>query len=67
MHDINGTELKVGDHVVIEGYILETSATEEFCNVKVETDEPMYPGDTKSIIWLNAKQVTLCRRGDPAP
>jgi hypothetical protein len=62
MRDVNGTELRVGDHVVVEGVIKSANPTDEYCNVQIETDEPMYPGDSKSTLWLNAKQVTLCRR-----
>lgn len=61
-HDVNGTPLEVGDSVVLEGVITQIQPGEEYCNLTFETDEPMYPGNSKSAVVVNAKQVTLCRR-----
>lgn len=57
-HDRKGNLLSVGDHVVIEATVTQVQPGEEYCNVQLETIEPMYPGDSKSTITLNAKQVT---------
>lgn len=57
MHDKNGKPLAVGDRVTVTATIKETYLGEEYCNVQLETEEPMYPGDNKTIITLNAKQV----------
>lgn len=56
-HDMNGTELKVGDIVNVPCRVKEIHLTEEYCNVGLETREPMYPGDQKNHLSLNAKQV----------
>lgn len=37
MHDANGTKLEVGDKVMIPAVITELYATEDYCNVAVET------------------------------
>lgn len=37
MHDAKGRELKKGDIVLIPAVITETYATEDFCNLSVET------------------------------
>jgi hypothetical protein len=56
-HDKNGNLLSVGDRVNIVGVVKEIQPGDEFCNVTLETTEPMYPGDQKTAIVLNAKQV----------
>lgn len=61
-HDINGTRLKVGDSIVVEGTIKDIQLGEEYCNITMVTDEPMFPSDQPTVVVLNAKQVTLCRR-----
>jgi hypothetical protein len=44
------------------------STGEEYCNVNLETVEPMFPGEYKSAITLNAKQVELVEKAvEPAP
>lgn len=63
-HDRKGILLNVGDHVVIEATVTEVQPGEEYCNVSVKTVEPMYPGDNKSTITLNAKQVTRTSAND---
>lgn len=64
MHDINGTPLKVGDSVVVEGTITSIHSGVEYCNLNVETDEVMFPSKNKTTIALNSKQVTLCRKAE---
>lgn len=56
-HDKNGKLLKAGDAVLVPCVVKEVHAGEEYCNVQLETQEPMYPGEYKSGITLNAKQV----------
>lgn len=43
MHDANGTALKVGDVVLIEGIITKLDPNEEYCNVTVETAKGRRP------------------------
>ncbi len=56
-HDKNGQELKVGDTVNIEATVTDVQLGEEFCNVNLETVEPMFPGEHKTLIVLNARQT----------
>lgn len=57
-HDINGQLLSEGDFVTVRCVVKAVNPFEEYCNVTLETVEPMFPGDNKSGITLNAKQVT---------
>jgi hypothetical protein len=57
MHDRDGKPLNIGDKVIVEFTIQETSATSEYCNVRCLTVEPMYPRETGDVMWFNAKQV----------
>lgn len=57
MHDKNGKLLAVGDRVKVDCVISNTSSTDDYCNITLLTVEPMYPGNDKSCITLNAKQV----------
>lgn len=56
-HDIHGTLLQVGDAVLVPAVVTQITMTEEYCNVTVETREPMFPTTNKNTIVLNAKQV----------
>lgn len=56
-HDRDGRLLNVGDHVLVPCNIKEIHITEEYCNVNLETSQPMYPGTHKSSLCLNSKQV----------
>lgn len=58
-HDKKGNEIKVGDLVNVPCRVTAVHAVEEDCNVSLETVEPLYPGDNKSPLHLNAKQVEL--------
>ena len=57
-HDKNGQLLNVGDQVIVHAIVREITASPDFCNVKLETNEKMddsrKEGET---LWLNAKQV----------
>jgi uncharacterized Zn ribbon protein len=57
-HDINGQLLAEGDFVVIVAKVKQVHATAEYCNLSLETVEAMYPGEHKSALTLNSKQVT---------
>lgn len=61
-HDSDGRELKVGDVVHVPCIITAIQPTNEYCNVNMETIEPMFPGTYKSTFTLNAKQVLLFHR-----
>ena len=56
-HDKNGNKLHVGDEVTISAVVTNVNEGEDYCNVSVETTELMFPGNQKSMITLNAKQV----------
>lgn len=56
-HDRNGRPLAKGDRVVIEGTLIGVSPGNDYCNVTVETVEPMHPGKHRATISLNARQV----------
>ena len=58
-HDRKGHELQAGDLIMIEAIVRSVSPGEEYCNLTLDTVEPMYPADTKTCIVLNARQVTL--------
>lgn len=63
MHDINGTELKVGDAVFIPCDIISLSdCTSDFCNITVETAIGRRPDGEKLKICLNTQQVFLVAR-----
>jgi hypothetical protein len=66
MHDRNGTPIKKGDTVTIEGVISDMYATEEYCNVtlRIGYDKPHGPLNVQSSVTLNARQVLLVKRAD---
>jgi hypothetical protein len=57
MHDRKGNPITVGDKVWIPCIVKGTMATDEYCNVTLESEEPMYPGKYKSTFTVNAKQT----------
>ena len=56
-HDINGMKLEAGDEVVVRCTITSVQPGTDYCNLSLETVEPMFPGDHKSSFTLNGKQV----------
>jgi len=56
-HDRNGNELKVGDVVYVPAVVVKIDMIPEFYNIECETVEPMFPGEHKTPLLLNAKQV----------
>ena len=57
MHDRFGRPIQVGDKVLVECVAKECYATDEYCNLTLETVLPMFPGENKTVIVVNAKQV----------
>jgi hypothetical protein len=58
-HDINGNLISVGDIVQVECRVTAVQPGTDYCNLNLETVEPMFPGDYKSSFTLNGKQVFL--------
>lgn len=56
-HDKRGTELKVGDTVMVPCKIKAIHLTEDYCNVDLETKEGMPPSMNKNTFSLNSKQT----------
>lgn len=63
MHDKFGHALKPGDDVLIHAKVTECHEGDNYCNVTLETEEVMFPGDAKSTVNLNAKQVMKAKKG----
>lgn len=51
MHDKNGTELRVGDIVMIPARVTQLSPTDEYCNVQVETVHGRRPDGMKETVY----------------
>lgn len=56
-HDQNGHPIIVGDVVFVACKVIEVHESEDYCNLSLQTLEPMFPADNKSILTLNARQV----------
>lgn len=56
-HDVNGNALKIGDLVYVPCVVKHLDATDEFCNVTLETTEPMHPSPHPTSIVLNTIQT----------
>lgn len=58
-HDKNGTELQVGDTVMIQAKVTAIHATEngEYCNADLTTVDPMPPYTEGTHLVLNTKQT----------
>lgn len=56
-HDRDGEVLSVGDTVYVPVKITAIHLTEDYCNVNLETLQPMPPSHTRTELHLNAKQV----------
>lgn len=62
MHDKNGNPIKKGDRVTVEAEIIDTAATDEFCNVTLkvgEKDQEHGPHNVTGTLVVNAQQTTL--------
>lgn len=56
-HDVNGNKLEVGDEVIVRCKVKQVTTGEDYCNVTLETVEPMKPSGTPYSISLNAGQT----------
>jgi hypothetical protein len=56
-HDKRGTELHVGDTVMVPCRVKAIHLTEEYCNVDLETKLTMPPLDTVQALTLNSRQT----------
>lgn len=63
-HDAKGNLLNIGDTVNVRCQVKEIHLGEEFCNVTLETNLPMFPTDNLTTIVLNAKQVFKVEKGE---
>lgn len=65
MHDAKGRELKVGDRVIVPAVITDLSATEDYCNVGLETEYGRRPDEQKErISAINTGVVLRANEGD---
>ena len=56
-HDAYGHLLNIGDIVYIPAKVKEIHQTEEYCNVSLETERPLFPTSRPYVMVLNAGQV----------
>ena len=56
-HDKRGTELQVGDTVMVPCVIKAIHMTEDYCNVDLETRLFMPPLDKTTTLTLNSRQT----------
>lgn len=57
LHDKNGKLISVGDTINIPCRVKSITMDEQYCNLTVETIDPMLPYTDKQTITLNTKQV----------
>lgn len=63
MHDRNGTPLKVGDRVMVEGVITNLSeSTPDYCNVTVQSIVGRRPDSQKEALCINTGVLALLSR-----
>ena len=56
-HDKRGTELSVGDTVMVPCVVKMIHLSESYCNVDLETKETMFPSNMPSRLTLNSRQT----------
>ena len=56
-HDKRGTELQVGDVVMVPCRVKAIHLTEDYCNVDLETKLTMPPFDKATALTLNSRQT----------
>ena len=56
-HDKRGTELQVGDTVMVPCRVKAIHLTADYCNVDLETALSMPPLDTVQALTLNSRQT----------
>jgi hypothetical protein len=59
MHDSNGLPLKAGDFVLLPAKVLDVSATENYCNVTLESLLGRRPDSQKERVYSINTGVTL--------
>lgn len=65
-HDKFGVVLHTGDHVLVPCIVKEVQPGDEYCNVTLETENPMPPYTTPTTLVLNTKQVVYWDGDDDA-
>lgn len=58
-HDRNSRKVEPGQIVRVDFKVKQVHLTEEYCNLDLETVWPMHPGDSRTALTLNAKQVEV--------
>ena len=58
-HDIKGTEVKVGDRILIPAIVQSVQTDPQYCNCTVVTENPMPPYETGTTVTLNTRQVLV--------
>lgn len=56
-HDNRGTELRVGDTVMVPCLVKAIHLTEDYCNVDLETKIGMPPLESRQRVTLNSRQT----------
>jgi len=56
-HDAAGNLIQKGDLVKVTFVVKDVYASDEYCNCSLETVAPMYPGEHKTALTVNTKQV----------
>jgi hypothetical protein len=60
-HDKHGNKLNSGDIVIVRFTVKDVYDGTDYCNLSLETVDPMYPGENKTALTLNTQQVELER------
>lgn len=65
MHDARGRSLKVGDKVILPAIVTEVFATEDYCNVAIESIEGRRPDGMKErVSAINTGVLLRANEGD---
>lgn len=59
MHDAKGRALKTGDRILIPAVVVETMATEDYCNLRAESALGRRPDGQKETFYAINTGVTL--------
>lgn len=62
-HDKKGNPLRTGDVVAVRFTVRDVFPSEDYCNLNLETVEPMYPGEHRIALTLNTRQVERIEEG----
>jgi hypothetical protein len=58
-HDRTGQPIEVGGEVTVSFRVQAVQSGDEYCNVTLESVERMYPGEHKTVLNVNARQVDV--------